>query len=461
MSFKDSTRREFLARSSFYAIFAPLLSDSFNSALTSGWDRLDAFPNDNRMLASDYWSLVKRQFFIEDGLIYLNTGGFGPTLRAAYDAVCKNFFEMGANYNKTFRATMMGEAVPKFIGRVADFIGATSDEVAMTSGTTEAMNYIANGLDLNQGDEILTTRHEHLGGVYPWLLKAKRHGLVVKQVDLKTPPTNEAEILDQFERAITPRTRILSFCHVQYTDGAIMPVKKLCDLARRKGIISVVDGAQSMGLLNFKIRDLGCDFYAASFHKWLCSPYGCGLLYVRDEMRDRLWPTVALSYSGWNDVDRDGNPAGKTDVSYAPNYPKALLKYSSNIEYYGSLYWTIALAMDFQNLIGRERIQDRILTLGARAQAGLREIPGLVNHSPEAPALRSGLISFRLPQLSTQELFFKLKEKRKVVCRFIQHPGMNFDVNRFSTHIFNCPEEVDAAVATVREIASHTPSGSK
>jgi isopenicillin-N epimerase len=443
-----------MAQSSFYAIFAPFLSGSLTPSLTSDWERIHADSDGAKPNSADYWSLVKRQFFIEDGLIYLNTGGFGPTLRAAYDAVCKNYFEIGANYNKAFRSKMMGEAVPKFIGRLADFIGATPDEVALTSGTTEAMNYIANGLDLNSGDEILTTRHEHLGGIYPWLLKAKRQGLVVKQLVLKSPPANEAEFLEQFERSITPRTRVLSFCHVQYTDGAILPVKKLCDLARRKGIMTVVDGAQSMGMLNFKIRDLGCDFYAASFHKWLCSPYGCGLLYVRDEMRDRLWPTVALSYSGWDSVDRDGNPSGKTDISYAPNYPKALLKYSSNIEYYGSLYWTIALAMDFQNLIGRDLVQSRILALGSHAHARLKEIPGLTSHSPDNPALRSGLISFRLRQLGTPELFFKLKEKRKIVSRFIQHPGMNFDVSRFSTHIFNSPAEIDEAVSIIKEIAN-------
>jgi selenocysteine lyase/cysteine desulfurase len=429
-------------------MLAPLFGRGIDELIPAEWHNISAGTTDDEA----FWRMVKRQFFIEDGLVYLNSGTYGPTLKAAYDAVCRNLFEMGANYNKAFRQNMMGEAVPKFIARVAEFVGAKSDEVAFTSGTTEAMNYIANGLDLKPGDEVLTTKHEHLGGIYPWLLKAKRAGVKVSQIDLKTPPANEAELLEQFERAITPRTKVLSFCHIQYTDGALLPAKQLCEMARRRGLISVVDGAQTLGMLNFRIGDLGCDFYAASFHKWLCSPYGCGLLYVRDEMRERLWPTIVLSYSGWDAVDRDGNP-GVTDITYAPNYPKALLKYSSNIEYYGSLYWTVALAMDFHNLIGRDRIEARIKQLSERVMKGLQGAPGVTLHTSDNPALRTGLVSFRAAKLKTTDFFYELRGKHNIVGRFIQHPGMNYDVNRFSTHIFNTPEEIDLAAGLAREKA--------
>jgi isopenicillin-N epimerase len=446
--FHPLSRRNFLRDSSAAAMIAPFFGRSLDELVPPDWRRFEAaITNDEA-----FWRMVRRQFFIEDGLVYLNSGTYGPTLKAAYDAACRNLFEMGANYNKAFRQNMMGEAVPKFIARVSEFVGAKPDEIAFTSGTTEAMNYIANGLDLKSGDEVLTTKHEHLGGIYPWLLQAKRRGVKVTQIDLKTPPATQAEYLEQFERAITPRTKVLSFCHIHYTDGALLPAKSLCELARRRGILSVVDGAQAIGMLNFKISDLGCDFYAASFHKWLCSPYGCGLLYVRDEMRDRLWPTVVLSYSGWDAVDRDGNP-GVTDITYAPNYPKALLKYSSNIEYYGSLYWTVALAMDFHNLIGRDRIEARIKQLSERARKGLQGAPGVRLHTSDQPALQTGMVSFRATKLKTTDLFYELRGKHNIVGRFIQHPGMSYDVNRFSTHIFNTPEEIDLAVGLVREKA--------
>jgi selenocysteine lyase/cysteine desulfurase len=394
------------------------------------------------------WQRVREQYLIEDGLTYLNTGTYGPTLRPAWEAACRNLQAFGANYNRAFRELMMGEAVPRLAGRVARFVGAGADEVAFTSGTTEAMNYIANGLDLQRGDEVLTTTHEHLGGIYPWLLRERRAGIRVRQIRLRTPARDRDDIVAQFERAITPRTRVLSFSHVQYTDGALLPATDLCALARERGIISVVDGAQAIGMLDFRIRDLGCDFYAASFHKWLTSPYGCGLLYVRDDMRDRLWPTVVLTYSGWSPVDRDGRP-GITDVTYAPNYPKALLKYSSNIEYYAALYHTVAIAMDFQDAIGRARIEQRIHALATRALEGLRAIAGMEIYTPDDPALRAGLVSFRAPGLDTAQLFRRLQTDHGVVIRYVRHPGMGFDTNRIAAHIFNDEAQVDRVVQMI------------
>jgi selenocysteine lyase/cysteine desulfurase len=436
----DISRRDFLRHSAVAALSAPLAA-----SLPAEWHKLAEGTDDEH-----YWRLVKRQFFLEDGLIFLNSGTYGPTLRTVYEATARNFFEQGQNYIAQFRKNYLGEAVPNFMRKVAEFVGANYDEIALTSGTTEAMNYIASGLDLKPGDEVLTTLHEHQGGLYPWLLKAKRFGLKVIQVPLPTAPESHTEILEQITRALTPRTRVLSFCHLNYTDGTVMPVRELCDYARRRGIITVVDGAQSLGMLNFKIRALGCDFFAASFHKWMCAPYGTGLLYVREERRDRHWPTTVMSFTGWDNADRNGNP-GFTDITYASNYPKALVKYSSNLEYYGNLYWTIALAIDFHHLLGRDRIEKRIRTLAGQVKTGLQAMPGVTLFSATNPATSSGLVSFRLAKMKTSDLYYWLSRERKIVGRFIQHPSFAFDVNRFSTNIFNLPEEVEAALAALRE----------
>ena len=446
-----ASRRTFLQHSVSAALLAANQESALNDILPEDWLTLSESSN-VATAANDeeYWRLVKRQFFIEDGLTYLNSGTYGPTLRTAYDSVSGTMRDFGTNYIKTFRATLTGDAVPKFIGKLAAFAGAKPDEIALTSGTTEAMNYIANGLDLKAGDEILTTRHEHQGGLYPWLLKAKRHGVVVKQIDLASPAVSHADILERLSKAFTPRTRVLSFSHINYTDGSLMPARELCQLARERGVISVVDGAQSLGMLDFKISDLNCDFFAASWHKWMCAPYGTGLLFVRDEMRDRLWPTTVLSYSGWDTQDRDGNDASVTDITYAGNYPKALLKYSSNIEYFGPLYWAIAHVVDFNQLIGRAHVAARIKTLAERAYTGLREIPNVKVYSPSDAALRTGLISFQPQGISTSDLYFKMTNEMRIVGRFVKHAGIGFDVNRFSTNIFNTPEQVDAAVAAVR-----------
>jgi selenocysteine lyase/cysteine desulfurase len=436
----DISRRDFLRHSAVAALSAPRAA-----SLPAEWHKLAEHTEDE-----SYWRLVKQQFFLEDGLIFLNSGTYGPTLRTAYEATARNFFEQGQNYIAQFRKNYLGEAVPNFMRKVAAFVGAHYDEIALTSGTTEAMNYIASGLDLKPGDEVLTTLHEHQGGLYPWLLKAKRFGIKVTQLPLPTAAESHTEILEQIARAITPRTRVLSFCHINYTDGTVMPVKALCDLARSKGIITVVDGAQSLGMLNFKVRDLGCDFFAASFHKWMCAPYGTGLMVVREEMLDRHWPTLVMSYTGWNSVDRNGQ-TGTTDITYAGNYPKALVKYSSNLEYYGNLYWPIALVMDFHNLLGRDRIERRIRALAEQLRTGLQAMSGVKLYSSLNAATNSGLVSFRLAKMKTSDLYYWLSRERKIVGRFVQHPSFDFDVNRLSVNIFNLKEEVETALAALRE----------
>jgi selenocysteine lyase/cysteine desulfurase len=445
------SRRSFLRKSSALASLAVAGQVSVDELLPRAWLQLAESAPATQAEEERYWQLVKRQFFIEDGVSYLNTGTFGPTLRNVYEAANRNLFELGFNYNAAFRKNYLGDAVPKFIARLAEFVGARPDEIALTSGTTEAMNYIANGLDLKAGDEVLTTRHEHQGGIYPWLLKAKRYGIVVKQLDLQTPHHSHEELLEQFRAALTPRTRALSFCHINYTDGVLLPVKALCQLARERGINSVVDGAQSLGQLDFKLSELGCDFLAASWHKWMTGPYGTGLLFVRDEMRERLWPTITMSYDGWGTRDRDGLAIPPTNPVFGGGYPKALSKYSPNLEYYGALYWPLALAIDFHQLLGQARIERRIRALAEQAYRGLAAIPGAQLVSPATPELRTGLISFRAPGISTPDLFRQMSGERRIITRYIQHPGIKFDVSRVCTNIFNTPAEVDAAVAAVRE----------
>jgi selenocysteine lyase/cysteine desulfurase len=224
------------------------------------------------------WRAVARQFLIDEGLTYFNAGTYGPAVREVNEIEAREREAMSRDWMSYFVSHHIGATMAKQLARIARFVGASSDGIALLSGTTEAMNVVAGGLDLRAGDEIVTTTHEHQAGIYPWLLAAKRRGCVVRQIPMACPQKSQADILQRFEAAITPRTRVLSFCHIHYTDGAVLPVRELCDLARRRGILSVVDGAQTVGMIDVGIADLGCDVYATSLHKWLSAPYGTGLL---------------------------------------------------------------------------------------------------------------------------------------------------------------------------------------
>src|ERR1700736_6598532 len=249
-----------------------------------------------------YWTEMRKQFLIPSDEIYLNNGTVGsspwPVLKAVFDA-----------YTDTERMAQEDpEDYPiwgygpwnQFRDPLAEFIGCTRDEIALVRNSTEANNFIANGLDLKAGDEVLMTDQEHPGGEHPWNLRAKRYGIVVKKVTLPKPVPNAAAVLNLFNDAMTSRTRVLFISHVTTVTGVVLPAKELCALARSKGILSAVDGAHVVGMMALNVHDLGCDMYSSSPHKWLQAPKGSGFLYVRDEVIDRLWNTLATE--GWDET---------------------------------------------------------------------------------------------------------------------------------------------------------------
>jgi len=248
-----------------------------------------------------YWLELRKQFLIPADEIYLNNGTVGsspaPVLRAIFDG-----------YNQTEKMDQQDpEDYPiwgyaawnEFRDPLAAFVGCKRDEIALLRNATEANSYIANGIDMKPGDEVLMTDQEHPGGEQPWNLRAKRYGVVVKKITLPKPPQNSAQVLRLFNDAITPRTRVIFFSHITTVTGVVLPAKEICALARSKGILSAVDGAHVTGMMRLDVHDLGCDFYSSSPHKWLQAPKGSGFLYVRDEVIDRLWNTIATE--GWDE----------------------------------------------------------------------------------------------------------------------------------------------------------------
>jgi len=224
---------------------------------------------------------------------------------------------------------------------LAAFVGCNRDEIALLRNATEANSYIANGIDLKPGDEVLMTDQEHPGGEHPWNLRAKRYGIVVKKVTLPKPVENPAQALNLFSDAITPRTRVMFFSHISTFSGVVLPAKELCALARRKGIISAVDGAHVPGMMRLNLHELGCDLYSSSPHKWLQAPKGSGFLYVRDEMIDRVWNTIATE--GWDDVKLRAERFQRIGSSNVP------------------ALWGLRASIQLANDIGMDRIEHRQL----------------------------------------------------------------------------------------------------
>jgi len=247
-----------------------------------------------------YWAALRKQFLIPEDQVYLNNGTVGsspmPVLRAVFDGYHQTE-KMAQDDPEDYPIWGYG-SWNEFRDPLAEFIGSTRDELALVRNATEGNSYIANGLDMKPGDEVLMTDQEHPGGEQPWNLRAKRYGIVVKKITLPKPVPDAATVLNLFRDATTPRTRVIFFSHITTVTGVVLPAKEICALARSKGILSAVDGAHVVGMMKLNVKELGCDLYTSSPHKWLQAPKGSGFIYVRDEVIDRLWNTIVTA--GWD-----------------------------------------------------------------------------------------------------------------------------------------------------------------
>src|SRR5438094_5940257 len=332
-----------------------------------------------------YWTELRRQFLIPADEVYLNNGTVGsspmPVLRAVFDGY--NDTEKMAQSDPEDYPIWGYGAWNEFRDPLAEFVGGTRDELALVRNATEANSYIANGLDIKPGDEVLMTDQEHPGGEQPWNLRAKRYGIVVKKITLPKPVPNAAAVLNLFNDAITARTRVMFFSHIPTVTGVVLPAKELCGLARSKGILSAVDGAHVVGMMRLNVHELGCDMYSSSPHKWLLAPKGSGFLYVRDEVIDRLWNTIATE--GWDDPKIRAERFQRIGSSNVPSL------------------WGMRAAIRLADDIGMDRIERRHrqlcdYILGEMTKRGAESWT-----SPD-PALRCAIATVNAPPIQRMDL---------------------------------------------------------
>jgi selenocysteine lyase/cysteine desulfurase len=357
----------------------------------------------------------------------LNNGTVGsspaPVLRAIFDGY--NETEKMAQSDPEDYPIWGYGAWNEFRDPLAAFIGCKRDEIALVRNATEANSYIANGLDMKPGDEVLMTDQEHPGGEHPWNLRAKRYGIVVKKVALPKPVSNAATVLNLINDAITPRTRVLFFSHITTATGVVLPAKDLCALARTKGIISAVDGAHVIGMMALNVHDLGCDMYTSSPHKWLMAPKGTGFLYVRDEMIDGLWNTIVTA--GWDEPKLRAERFQRIGSSNVPSL------------------WGMRAAVKLANDIGMERIERRHQKMADYIHDEMVKRGAESWTSPDV-ALRCAIASVNVPPTQIMELETWMWQNKKIRIR-----GGAPSKIRLSTPYYLLRKDVDRYLAAYDE----------
>lgn len=376
-----------------------------------------------------YWDAIRKHFLFQDGLIMMNNGTLGPMPKPVFNTLIKCFKLQVTNpfdcYN--FIPRKKDEVRTK----LAKFINASPEEVVITRNTTEGMNFVANGLDLKEGDEVLLSSMEHPGGTHPWKLKEKRYGIKVKEVPIGLPPKSVNEIVDAFQKAITPRAKVISISHTVYISGLIAPLKELSKMAHEKGVLVLADSAHGLGMLDLNMKELGIDFFASSPYKWLGAPTGAGLLYVRKEVQDKLWPTIASS--GW---DRH----------------KSARKFETLGQRADALIIALGEAVDFQAAIGKERIERRIKALAGYLKRELSKIPGVRLHTSKDPYISGGLTAFSVEGVDPVKIVNYVREKYNIVVRTVGNKEKGTYGVRISTNIYISFKDIDIVLEGIRHL---------
>ena len=329
----------------------------------------------------DFWFEVQQAFTVDRTIINLNNGGVSPSPRVVQEAM-RRYLEY-SNQAPTY--TMWRILQPQTEGvrkRLARAFGCDTEEMAITRNASEALEICQLGLDLKPGDEVLTTEQDYPRMLNTWRQRERRDGIVVKKVNFTVPPKSMDSLADMFEQAITPKTKVIHFCHITNLTGQIFPVKKICQMARARGIEAIVDGAHAFAHFPFKHADLDCDYYGTSLHKWLMAPFGTGFLYVRKNKIKPLWPLMPADEPLDHDIRK---------FEHIGTHPEANIL-------------AIAEALTFHEGIGAERKAARMRFLFHRWARRLEGMKGVRFLTPFDPSQSCGLTNVAIDGIDMPKL---------------------------------------------------------
>lgn len=372
-----------------------------------------------------FWTSVREQFVMPPDLGVMNAANLCPASRPALEALARESQSVDRDPSPNNRARLMPEKEKARVA-LAGFLRVTPDEIIITRNTSESNNMVSNGLDLKAGDEVLLHEDNHPSNLVAWQEKAKRFGFSVVVVPQKNPYPGPEYYVEAFTKAITPRTKVLAVTHLTSTVGDLMPAKELAALARSRGVLFLLDGAQSFGLLDVNLAEIQPDFYSGSAHKWPCGARECGVLYVNKTAQAKLWPSVYSAYPGAVGFSKTFESFGQRDEATM-----------------------IALheALAFQTKVGRAAIEQRSRALTTQLMDGLAKIPGLTNWTSPVASRRAAVVSFVPGTLDATKLANALYTNDRIGVT--TRGGKDRPGIRVSPHFYNTPQEVDRFLAAL------------
>ncbi|MDH3224755.1 MAG: aminotransferase class V-fold PLP-dependent enzyme [Gemmatimonadota bacterium] len=389
------------------------------------------------------WASIRSRFILEPQVAYMNNASLGMPPAPVALAVA-NGYEAISREPLHGKHDLQDTIAQRVLPSLARAVGADIDEVSLTRNATEALHLAAVGIDLGPGDEVLVTSQEHPAGLAPWDFVAATRGVMINTVFIPSPFESGDHVVERMAEALTPRTRVMAFCHVT-RGGHLYPVKKLAALARDRGVLSHVDGAQALGMFPVDVHDLGCDSYSASLHKWLLGPIGTGMLYVRGGARESIRSAFARIHRGGDTPSGIPGSASPVASAFAPHGPGG----TADLPVRAGL----AAALDQLEVLGVENVAARTRFLSDQLKAGLGDLPGVTLLSGPTPETSCpGSTIFELAGVDAVEAVPRIEAIANIHLDEHQRDGHN--AIRISTHVYNTTEEVHRVLEGLRQLAS-------
>src|SRR5467141_1082960 len=417
----NPTRRDFLSSagkglglaSIAYSSIGALLKEIDTSAKT-----IDHLSPEQSAEQEDFWSAIQKSFSVTRGIINLNNGGVSPSPRIVTEALIRYIWEQEDATAYTMWHILEPQTETIRTG-LAQLFGCDREEIAITRNASESLEILLMGMDFKPGDEILTTTQDYPRMLTTLRQREKREGLKLKLIQIPIPPKNLDEITAAFAKGITDKTRLILIAHQINITGQITPVKAVCEMARAKGIETIVDGAHSFAQFDFKQKDLGCDYFGTSLHKWLHAPKGTGLLYVKRDKIEKLWPLMAAESKQASDIR----------------------KFEEIGTHSAAIKLAIGEALLFHNGIGGKRKEARLRYLSRYWMNRLKDVPKVRFNTSFDPNQSCAIANVHIEGTTPDAVVKYLFDKHHIFAVPIVHE--EFQGIRITTNVYTTLSELD------------------
>ena len=398
------------------------------------WAEYSAMPFERLAEDEAFWATIRTKYKLKPTVINLESGYYSIQAQPVLDAFIANVRKQNVEGSYYLRTTQVPDKAAAR-DKLAALAGCDPGELIITRNTTESLDTVMNGYDWKAGDEAVMAVHDYPHMLAQFRLLARRYGIANRIVTVPINPGSDDEIVRIYADAITPKTRLLMVCHIINITGQILPVRKIADMAHARGVEVMVDGAHAFAHLDYKIPDTGADYYGASLHKWLGAPLGAGLLYIRKDKIQKLWPIFG-----------DNTLAGDVD-----NVMK--LNHTGTHPVHTDL--TIADAIAFHDMIGTKRKEARLRYLQNYWTSKVRGMNNVTMYTPSDPSRSCAIANVGVNGIAPADLARTLYEKHGIWCNGVNSAGVTGV--RITPHVFIKRSELDQLVAAIGKIAAASP----